>query len=189
MIYKITNNINGKIYIGKTEKTLEERWYKHVQSAKYGSNTYFHKAIRKHGAENFSICFLMAGLDDEEVACILEYKPDYNMTAGGTGGNTSNSINYKTGMLRRSYKGENNPMYGKYGVNNPNFGSKRSIETCERIKNSDYLKKKRRPVTIDNVNYDSVQAAARAHNKSERWVRLHDTRRIPLDGKIQAQDN
>ena len=34
-IYKITNNLNGKIYIGKTSYTIEKRWkqwyYVHVQ--------------------------------------------------------------------------------------------------------------------------------------------------------------
>ena len=28
-IYKITNNINNKIYIGQTKQSLNERWYKH----------------------------------------------------------------------------------------------------------------------------------------------------------------
>lgn len=28
-IYKITNQINGKSYIGKTERTVEERWKNH----------------------------------------------------------------------------------------------------------------------------------------------------------------
>ena len=30
-IYKITNNINGKVYIGKTTKTVEERWKGHLK--------------------------------------------------------------------------------------------------------------------------------------------------------------
>ncbi len=33
-IYKISNIINGKVYIGKTEKTIEERWSKHLENAK-----------------------------------------------------------------------------------------------------------------------------------------------------------
>ena len=28
-IYQITNDINGKIYIGKTERTIEERFKEH----------------------------------------------------------------------------------------------------------------------------------------------------------------
>lgn len=30
-IYQITNDINGKIYIGKTERTIQERWREHCR--------------------------------------------------------------------------------------------------------------------------------------------------------------
>jgi hypothetical protein len=50
----------------------------------------------------------------------------------------------------------------------------RTAEQRNKIKNSDYLKLKRRRVKINEVEYESVQAAARAHGHSERWVRLHD---------------
>jgi hypothetical protein len=33
-IYKITNKINKKVYVGKTTKTIEERFKKHIQNAK-----------------------------------------------------------------------------------------------------------------------------------------------------------
>lgn len=33
-IYKITNLINNKVYIGKTERTVNERWKDHVKNAK-----------------------------------------------------------------------------------------------------------------------------------------------------------
>lgn len=33
-IYKITNKINGKIYIGKTLKTIEGRWKEHLKDYK-----------------------------------------------------------------------------------------------------------------------------------------------------------
>ena len=33
-IYKITNQINGKIYIGKTLKTISSRWKEHCREAK-----------------------------------------------------------------------------------------------------------------------------------------------------------
>ena len=55
IIYKSTNRINGKIYIGQTTKTLHERQYKHLHETNQTSRrrTYFHRAIAKYGFENF----------------------------------------------------------------------------------------------------------------------------------------
>lgn len=57
LIYKITNLINGKIYVGQTTKTLEQRLAKHWSEAKCASrpNNYFHNALLKYGIENFII--------------------------------------------------------------------------------------------------------------------------------------
>ena len=49
-IYRITNKINNKIYIGQTIKTIKIRWLRHCTDAlNYRSNTKFAKAIRKYG--------------------------------------------------------------------------------------------------------------------------------------------
>lgn len=57
IIYKITNKINGKLYIGLTSVSLRERWTNHKSNcrnaAKYTSALYC--AMRKYGAENFII--------------------------------------------------------------------------------------------------------------------------------------
>ena len=50
-IYKITNTINNKIYIGKTTRTVEKRYKDHLYSSKK-SNCYLHIAMRKYGVEN-----------------------------------------------------------------------------------------------------------------------------------------
>ncbi len=54
-IYKITNQINGKLYVGRTSKLLNVRLQKHKQDAYRGVNTYFYRAIRKYKIENFKI--------------------------------------------------------------------------------------------------------------------------------------
>lgn len=57
IIYKITNTINSKLYIGLTSVSLRERWVNHKSNAKnplkYTSALY--SSMRKHGIENFSI--------------------------------------------------------------------------------------------------------------------------------------
>ena len=58
-IYKITNKINGKIYIGQTVKSLKERFQKHcwgtTEKDSYHLNMAIKKAIRKYGKQNFTI--------------------------------------------------------------------------------------------------------------------------------------
>lgn len=97
VIYCITNRINGKVYIGKTEKTIKDRWKKHVATAFKGdSQFYIHKAMRKYGIETFQVVELASAttleeLDQLEIKFIAEYRSNdpqfgYNMTTGGEGG-------------------------------------------------------------------------------------------------------
>ena len=48
IIYKITNKVNNKSYIGQTRYSLEFRWRQHQHKK---DNTYFHNAIKKYGIE------------------------------------------------------------------------------------------------------------------------------------------
>ena len=94
-VYKITNNNNGKYYIGKTND-LEKRWYNHVYCALVNKeNTYFYNAIRKYGAANFTIeqieeCKTEEIVLEREIFWINELHANkrnigYNMTDGGDG--------------------------------------------------------------------------------------------------------
>ncbi len=55
IIYKITNIINNKIYIGKTEKSLNKRWSGHIAKSRKNIISVLHNAILKYGKENFKI--------------------------------------------------------------------------------------------------------------------------------------
>ena len=50
IIYKATNLINKKVYIGQTVKTLKERIYKHLCE---GKCPHFYRALKKYGKDNF----------------------------------------------------------------------------------------------------------------------------------------
>lgn len=95
IIYKTTNLINGKIYIGK-DKNNNQNYY--------GSGKILKLAIKKYGKENFSK-EILEKCDDEknwlvrEVYWIEKYnsiKEGYNIAIGGNGGDTmSNNPNKK----------------------------------------------------------------------------------------------
>lgn len=90
--YLITNHVNGKYYVGKTNGKLIYRWRVHLRDAERGSDIHFHRAIRKYGAENFTIETLPTG-DDPLISeklwiiSLRAYDPliGYNGTFGGDG--------------------------------------------------------------------------------------------------------
>lgn len=55
-IYKITNIVNNKLYVGQTKRSLIKRWKSHVyESSSKKYDMYLHNSIRKHGSEKFKI--------------------------------------------------------------------------------------------------------------------------------------
>lgn len=91
-VYKVTNTINGKKYIGQTTATLQRRWSAHVRAAKHGSTSIIHNAIRKYGRDAFRIellqeCRSFEKLDEAERRWIAELNTiapnGYNIEEGG----------------------------------------------------------------------------------------------------------
>jgi len=54
-IYKITNLLNGKIYIGSTTQPINIRFNGHKSFARHRAKTIIHKAMASHGINNFMI--------------------------------------------------------------------------------------------------------------------------------------
>jgi len=53
-IYKITNNVNNKVYIGQTiQSDAKMRWYSHCDYARKGKKSYLYDSMRKHGIDQF----------------------------------------------------------------------------------------------------------------------------------------
>ena len=94
-IYKITNKLNGKIYIGQTRQDIPSRWKQHVQQSGdgyHGKKTHFMYAIRKYGADAFVVEEIEecdnSLLNEREVYWIKEYDAiakGYNLSIGGNG--------------------------------------------------------------------------------------------------------
>lgn len=91
-IYKITNDINNKVYIGQTVKTIKKRWQQHQcnSSKEYFNQVVLYKAISKYGIEHFHIEEIETVdnqyLDEREKYWIKyydSYNHGYNSTIGG----------------------------------------------------------------------------------------------------------
>lgn len=94
LIYRAINTVNGKSYIGKTEKTLDVRRDLHLAAAKQKSQFAFHRAIAKYGIDAFEwhvleTCDSIESLNAKEKDYIKLYESfgpkGYNMTEGGEG--------------------------------------------------------------------------------------------------------
>ena len=92
VIYRITNTVKKKIYIGQTIQPIKDRWKRHLFDARNGSNYAIHAAIRKYGEINFEIDVIDTAnsreeLDFKEMYWIKTYNSispnGYNLCEGG----------------------------------------------------------------------------------------------------------
>jgi group I intron endonuclease len=97
-IYKLQNKINGKVYIGKTKRTLPVRMKDHRNTS---CCTYLHRAIKKYGEDAFSKEILYTTTDESDVCIkerefILQYNSlapnGYNLVLDTNRGRTSHQI-------------------------------------------------------------------------------------------------
>lgn len=162
-IYLVTNVRNGKRYVGQTRFSPDERMQRHVADAKCGTRpTYFHNALLKEGPDNFHTAVIEdvepQDMNERERHWIAELSPEYNMTSGGDGGDTSKSPNFIKAMERTSERmrgntyrlGKANPMTetrrqniiaARTGAPHPHRGHSPSAETRRKI--SETLKRKK----------------------------------------------
>jgi group I intron endonuclease len=107
VVYRRTNTKNGKVYIGKTTRTADERWASLLYEINRGSHAPIHNAIRKYGSEAFKTDILYEARTYEELSKMETFfivlhqshlrENGYNLTLGGDG----------------AAPGELNPMWGK----------------------------------------------------------------------------
>lgn len=165
IIYKITNLINNKKYIGQTTKYYpSERFRRHItDSINHRIDTYFSKAINKYGEKAFVFQIIDTANNQEELNRkekiyikfydTLNRNKGYNLTEGGisSGGNT-----YKYRTEEQMEKTKAKLSKSKMGKNNPNH---KMIEQIDLITN-------------ETLIFGSEMEAARYHNiKSKDVIR------------------
>ena len=125
IVYKASNNINGKCYVGQTIHSLEYRKQKHFNRMNRRSNQYFYNALRKYGFDAFfweilCECNTKEELDEKEKYYIKYYNSfmdnnGYNMTVGGDKGTLGWCPSKETRKrMSDSAKKRPSPMKGKH---------------------------------------------------------------------------
>jgi len=146
-IYKITNVINKKVYIGQTTKSPEFRFKRHIQNSNYFySRSKLSKAIKKYGKNNFKLevlctCFSLDELNYQEQQFIKHYNSitpnGYNLNSGGKHYTRTKEITNK--------------------IVQKNKGKKRSLEQKKNISESHKIPVKvYNPITNHTIIVDSV---------------------------------
>jgi group I intron endonuclease len=127
-IYRFTNRVNGKVYIGQTVQCPTTRKSDHMRAVESDSTYLIHKAIRKYGLEHFEFevifnTFQESDLSEFEMRFILEHdccvldgkEKGYNMTRGGSGWDSE----FAKQRSRKAVDNGTHPFIG------PNFNLKR----------------------------------------------------------------
>jgi group I intron endonuclease len=185
-IYKVVNQINGKVYIGFTsKKSPKTRWTSHlsqINNPKYCNNLLY-KAIRKYGKDFFNFEVIYQSIDCNHTLNVMEPyfikeydsfgKFGYNLTKGGEG-----TFGYKRNPWNKGLKDVYSPEYRKKisesAKNRPRkIGLLHTQETKNKLsikaknRNYSYLNKKiETPLGI----FNSFSEAAKFHGKSNAWI-------------------
>jgi group I intron endonuclease len=168
-IYKVTNKIDGKIYIGQTTQSITERWWQHChRSPSQPHRSYIYNAIQKDGVENFTIeCIATVDNIDALNALEIHYiktldtlaPKGYNLHPGGRGKTCHPDTKAK---ISATLKGR--PIANRWTGGNK---TPRTDETKAKIRASmtdvaQPWKYKKVVVLETGVIYESVNAAAKA---------------------------
>ncbi len=118
IVYKATNRINGKVYVGQTTYNLQQRRSTHIAGMNRKNNTYFHNALLKYGIDNFMwqiicICPNIDSLNEQEQYYIALYdsmNTGYNLQSGG--------LNYRASeetkrLMRKNHVGMLNKKHSE----------------------------------------------------------------------------
>lgn len=130
-IYRITNKINGKLYIGYSKRP-EARWSDHKKYTLGGKKGVLYDTMRKHGINNFTFEIIFQSYDGSYIKDIMENffimefntrTPEgYNNAPGGQGG-----------AIRTGYKHSD---CTKAKISRANKGKKHSLETIVKMKSA-----------------------------------------------------
>lgn len=109
-IYKITDNLNNKVYIGQTNND-KQRWRQHKHLSGKNPVQYIHRAMKKYGIEKFIYQIIDFANNQWQADCLeINYIDQYDSR------NVEKGYNLSPGgdkVWNRGLPKEQQPMYGK----------------------------------------------------------------------------
>jgi group I intron endonuclease len=185
-IYKTTNKINGKIYVGKDVNHGPDY---------LGSGFLLHKAIKKYGRENFvnetiEECENTEQLNEREIFWIKELdstnrKIGYNIAKGGTGGDTWTHLDDATKELVRKKRSEAGK---KAYMDNPSMREKCAKNTKSIWQREGYREKIRDVMTGREIPWkDKISASIAEWHKTHK-VNYTDEMRKRVSERMKGHE-
>jgi len=165
IIYKATNTLTKKVYIGQTIQPFEKRKRDHINTALRGKKKvyYFQKALRKYGAENFQwkqidFADTQAELNEKEQYWVSFYKADdpqygYNIQEGGANGKLGEETRRKISENNKSSSPETRRKMREAKRINPVWNKgKTGIYSAETLQKIIEASRNRSPETLRKMS-------------------------------------
>lgn len=188
-IYKFTNKINNKVYIGQG-KNLNVRIKEHLRKFINSKiNSYFYKSVRKNGIENFELHILIEGtfskqeLNQMEIKFIELFKSNnelygYNLTKGGDGVNGYIFTEEHREKLSKTSKGRKQSPESIEKTRQANLGRKMSSESIE----------KRKQTRLKNGGYKISEETVKKILESRKWYKPTEETKNKMKGRKVLQE-
>lgn len=167
VVYKATNTINNKIYVGAT-KDLKRRIREHKSHSKHGGNK-FYDAICMYGFENFTFEVLYESDNKEDIfekeiyyinkLNSLNDEVGYNQANGGIGGKTHDVSGNKNPMCGRQLTEEQKQQISeklKGRKDSEETRLKKSIAMKGKKKTKEQILKRSKPISVINIHTGEI---------------------------------
>lgn len=164
LVYKITNAINDRVYIGITSGSLQKRWREHRCAANKLSDKPLYRAMRAHGIEKFAIEEIYAASSKEDMrAAEIRYIAEYKAHCNERGYN----------LTDHGYK------YGSIGVSvgEKRYNSVLTEEIVEFIRNPELKNISNKDMLLmvsQRFNFAGSRDAVRDARRGDTWAYLNE---------------
>lgn len=186
------------VYVGYTSKSLDERWYYHLKASKT-PKVLFHYAIRKYGADIFSIEVLYESEDRDHTLNYMEHHyiwlhrtnvnhGGYNLTLGGEGYTKAKTMSDKQYMV--NYYKENKDKRKAYQKTYTNANKEKIKSYNKAYIKANREKKKAYDQAYAEANREKIKERQRnAYQKRKKKAQINPPDVVPVQSSLYFSRN